>query len=108
MSLFDKPNEDKLSNDYPLGTPFMLYSAEYEGVRNTSFGPSAQATVTVGAVDRTGDTKDYRVFGSLAEQIKNMESGDLPAIVAVERNGRRHVWTQAGDSATGSDEDIPF
>lgn len=103
MGMFDKPNEDKLSDDFPEGTPFMLYEAEYEGMKNTSFGESHQATVTAGPADRSGETKDYRVFGRLAEQIKKMESSDLPAIVKIVKYGRAHTWEKVEVS-----QDVPF
>lgn len=103
MSLFDPPNEEKLSDVYPEGTPFMLYSAEHEGIRSTTYGDSHQATVSVGDADRKGDPKQYRVFGRLAEQVKQLEAGELPALVTIAKEGRAFVWkpVQAG-------EEIPF
>ena len=103
MSIFDAPSEEKLSDLYPAGTPFMLYSAEYEGVKNTTFGASHQANVTVGNADRTGETKEVRVFGRLAEMVKGMENDDLPALVTVGQDKRANVWQPV--TAT---EDVPF
>lgn len=103
LSIFDQPNEDKLSDDYPEGTPFMLYSAEYEGVKNTSFGPGHQATVLVGPEDRSGENKEYRVFGRLAEQVKKLDAGELPARVKIIREGRAFSWAKAETS-----QEIPF
>lgn len=103
MSLFDPPNEEKLSDAFPEGTAFMLYSAEYEGIRGTSFGDSHQATVSAGPADRTGEPKDYRVFGRLAEQVKQLDSDDLPSLVEVVKQGRAHVWKRAEQS-----DEVPF
>lgn len=103
MSLYDPPNEDKLSDTFPEGMPFMLYSAEYEGMQKTSFGDSHQATVSAGPADRTGDPKQYRVFGRLAEQVKQLEPDDVPALVRVVKKGRAHVWEKAEQT-----DDIPF
>lgn len=105
MSIFDPPNERKLSDVYPEGTSFTLYSAEYEGIKGTAFGDSHTANVSVGAADRTGDPETFRVFGRLAEQIRQLEAGDLPSLVCIRKEGRSFVWGKV--MATGTD-DIPF
>jgi hypothetical protein len=92
MSLFDKPNEEKLSDNYPEGTPFMLYTAEHEGIRSTAYGDSHQASVLVGPADRSGEPKLYRVFGRLAEQVKQLAPGELPALVTIAKEGRSLTW----------------
>jgi len=107
MSIFDPPNTQKLSEIFPPGTYMMMYEASWEGTRDTSFGPSAQASVKVGPADRTGTPKWFRVFGNLAEQVLHMEPGDLPALVTVEQDGRRNQWGRV--SAKGANlDDIPF
>ena len=103
MSIFDKPNEEKLSDDYPEGMGFTLYSAEYEGLKKTSFGDSHQATVLVGALDKSGETKEYRVFGRLAEQCRRLEPNELPARVQIVKEGRSLNW-----APYQQDEEIPF
>lgn len=103
MSMFDQPNEDRLSDDYPEGESFILYSAEYEGVKKTSFGDSHQATVLIGPTDRKGENKEYRVFGRLAEQVKKLESGELPCQAQIIKEGRAHSWSKVQTT-----EDIPF
>jgi hypothetical protein len=102
VSLFDPPNEDKLSEVFPPGTTFMLYEVTYEGLRNTSFGSSHQATVKAGPADRTGDPVNFRVFGRLAEQTQEVENGELPALVVITKVGRSYAW------AKPSQDDIPF
>lgn len=104
MGLFDPPNEDKLSEIYPEGTPFMLYEVEHEGIRSTAYGDSHQASVVVGPADRKGDNKQYKVFGRLAEQTKQVAPGDLPALVTIKKEGRALTW----EPVTSSGEDIPF
>jgi len=106
MSLFDPPNDRKLSEAYSTGTPFILYEAEYEGVRDTAFGASAQASVLAGPADRTGTPERYRVWGTLAEQVKGMDDGDLPALVKVGKQGNRNVWVPA--QAGGAQETTPY
>jgi hypothetical protein len=103
IGLFDPPNEDKLSEIYPEGTPFMLYEVEHEGIRSTAFGDSHQASVMVGAADRKDNPKQYRVFGRLAEQTKQVAHGDLPALVTIKKEGRALTWAPVGTS-----EDVPF
>lgn len=103
MSIFDRSNEDKLSDDYPEGTPFIFYSAEYEGVKKTSFGNSHQATVLIGPTDRKGENKEYRVFGRLAEQTKKLKPGELPTAAIIVKDGRAHSW-----SKVQQETEIPF
>lgn len=107
MSLFDPPNEDRLSDVFPIGTPFMLYEVEYEGIRSTSFGDSAQASVLAGPADRSvGEPARYKVWGNLADQTRNVKGSDLPALVMVQKVGNRHQWAPA--ERGGSTEDVPF
>ena len=106
MGLFDPPNEKKLSEVYPEGTPFMLYIAEHEGVRNTAYGDSHMASVLVGPADRTGEPELFRVFGRLAEQTKQVKPGELPALVTIAKEGRSLAWKPVQPG--GSEQDIPF
>jgi hypothetical protein len=106
MSIFDAPNEVKLSDVYAVGTPFMMYEADYEGIRNTAFGQTHVASVKCGAADRSDEPETYRVFGRLAEQIKQLEGSDLPALVCIEKQGRAHNW--ANVSARTDNTDVIF
>lgn len=81
----------------------MLYSAEYEGVRKTAYGDSHQATVSAGPADRSGEPKEYRMFGRLAEQVKFLEPGELPCRVEIVKEGRSHVWKKSESS-----QEVPF
>lgn len=92
MSIFDPPNDKKLSDDYPPGTTFILYAGTYEGVRDTSFGPQSSATVKVGPVDQSSEPLSYKVWGTLADQVAQIETGDLPQTVKIGKQGNRNVW----------------
>lgn len=104
MSIFDPPNDKKLSDDYPYGTVLKLYSGTYEGIRDTQFGPQASASVEVGPANGAGEQLTYKVWGTLAEQVAQIEPGDLPQLVKVSKMGSRNVWTPV----TSTGEDIPF
>ena len=111
MSLFDKPNDKKLSDVYPPGTAFILYSGEYEGITDTSFGSKPAASVEIGPSDRSGTPERFRVFGTLAEQVRNIEAGDLPQLVKIAKDGQRNIWVPmtvgevavSGDAESGPD-----
>jgi len=104
VSLFDPPNDKKLAEVFPVGTAFMLYEAEYEGMPDTTFGPRAQATVLAGPADRSGTPERYKVWGTLAEQVQGMETGDLPALVKIGKQGNRNIWV----AEVAGQQDIPF
>lgn len=104
MGLFDPPNDKTLQDDYPLGTPFRLYSGDYEGMRDTRFGSQSSASVSAGPADGSGSPLTYKVWGTLAEQVAGIEPGDLPQLVKVSKLGDRNVWTPV----TQAGEDIPF
>lgn len=106
MSIFDPPNDEKLRDEFPDGTPFMLYAGDYEGTRDTTFGPQSSASVTAGPAGKSGagERKVYKVWGTLAEQVAQMEAGDLPQLVRITKMGNRNVWTPV----TSTGEDIPF
>ena len=92
MGLFDPPNDKKLMEVFPIGTAFMLHDAEYEGFVDTSFGSRCAASVTAGPADQSEKPEKYRVFGTLAEQVRSMETGDLPQMVKVAKQGNRNLW----------------
>lgn len=104
MSIFDSPNDKKLNDDFPEGTAFMLYSGTYEGIRDTQFGSQSSASVEVEPADKKGERLIYKVWGTLAEQVAQIEPGDLPQLVKVSKIGNRNVWTPV----TSNGEDIPF
>ena len=92
MSIFDPPKQDKLSDDFTQGTLFWLLAAQYDGVQPTSFGESVQASIVACPIGEEHNQKQYRVWGTLAEQVQQMEEGDLPAEVEVVKQGRKNVW----------------
>lgn len=116
MSLYDPPKQERLSDTFPLGTLFWLLGGKYEGIQPTTFGDSEQATIVAAPVGEPTAAKQYRVWGTLAEQVREMEEGDIPAEVEVAQEGRRHVFrlskhlhdTGTQPVTTSPDEDIPF
>lgn len=114
MTLYDPPKQEKLSDVFPLNTLFWLLGARYEGIQPTSFGDSEQANLVVSPVGETSAAKQFRVWGTLAEQVREMEEGDIPAEVEVTKEGRRHVFRLSkklgveSQPVTSDGEDIPF
>lgn len=92
MSLFDVPKQEKLSDVFPINTLFWLISASYEGLQPTEYGQSHQATIVACPVAKPDDIKPFRVWGTLAEQVKAVGEDDLPAEVEVTKDGRRNVF----------------
>jgi hypothetical protein len=115
--LFDPPPQRNLSDVFPLNEPFWLLRAEFEGVQPTTYGDAPQAAITVCPVGNTGEAEIFRVWGTLARQVEQMDPDDLPAQVVVRREGRRHMFGLERElevaevgvlPATGGDEDVPF
>jgi hypothetical protein len=104
MGIFDPPNDKRLSDDYPYGTVLKLYAGNYEGMRDTQFGPQASASVDVGPANNVGELLTYKVWGTLAEQVAQLEQGELPQLVKVAKQGNRNVWVPC----TEDGENIPF
>ena len=92
MSLFDEPKREGLSDVFPHNTLFWLLTANYEGIQPTEYGESPQAAITACPVDKLDDTKQFRVWGTLAEQISQMDENDIPAEVEVAKLGRKNIW----------------
>lgn len=91
MSLFDKPDTRNLAEVFPPGTPFRLVSAWIEGQARTSTGAvRTLAKVLVSAVEHPDHEIEYGVWGSLCEQVRNIEPGELPAIVTL--NNDTGLW----------------
>lgn len=114
MGLYDPPKQQNLIEDYPPGSPMYLEDAVYEGVKETSFGMQHQASILVSPPDDAKQST-YRVWGVLAEQIRDMDDDDTPAMVCVQKEGRKNVWKLLakgeGKPSTGSAtvaEDNPF
>ena len=103
MSILDEPNQEKLSDVYPEGKPFILYSVEYVGSIPTTYGPRATANVVAGPRDRSSEPLEFKVFGALAEATKNLQPNELPCAVVIERSGNAKRWRKFD---TGSD--VPF
>lgn len=114
MSIFDKPKQESLSSVFGHNKLFWLLSASYEGIQPTEFGDSPQASITVCEVEKNDEPKQFRVWGSLAEQISQMDEGELPAEVEVGKLGRKNIWQFSkkleGIAVTENvaEEDTPF
>lgn len=95
MGMFDK--EPNLSNQDWIGEPFRVVEAKYLGtVKSADYGENQKARVTV--ADADGNTKNFTVYGVLADQISRMEDNDLPATVKIEKDGRANVFTKVDDN----------
>lgn len=97
MSLYDKPKQTNLQDDYPEGKQFILRTAWVQGVVTTQYGDRTLAKVIVGPVDNPTHCKEYGVFGSLAEQVESMEPSDIPTVGQVTKDGNRWLFSKVRD-----------
>lgn len=84
MSLFDSMEHHSfvtLEEAYPNELPFIIVRAEYEGLRETSFGQRECAKIWVLSEDGGSEPTEFLVWGAPAMQIKAIEDGELPARV---------------------------
>lgn len=95
MSMFDR--ETQLTKDYApdSGKTFVLWEGEYIGaVKHPEFGDNQKATVTASEIvdgrDR-GEKDTYTVYGVMADQIRRLDSEDLPAVCQIVKEGRANV-----------------
>lgn len=83
------------------GKPFYLHSAKYLGkAESADYGSNDKASVVAGPDPDTKD--DFIVFGVMAQQVSRMDSGDLPAWVKIEKDGRANCFRPA------ESDEIPF
>jgi hypothetical protein len=85
MGLFDKAEQRNLAEVFPPGVPFRLANAWIEGQAKSGTGAiRTLAKVVVSAVQAPDAESEYGVWGSLAEQVRHIEPGELPAIVTLD------------------------
>jgi hypothetical protein len=85
MALFDKAENRNLAEVFPPGVPFRLADAWIEGQAKAATGAiRTLAKVVVSAVEAPDAESEFGVWGSLAEQVRHIEPGELPAIVTLD------------------------
>jgi hypothetical protein len=90
MSIFDTPSSRpaSLNQAYPPGTPFRLWEAWIVGQTPSPTTGTVRtlAKVVAGPVHSDVQEAEYGVWGSLADQIRQLEPGELPAIVTLDNS----------------------
>jgi hypothetical protein len=93
MGMFDKEEQLTKQEFAQNGTPFILRSAEYLGIsKHADYGENQKARVVAGPDEE--NCSEYVVFGVMADQISRMESGNLPAVVAIVKDGRANTFAK--------------
>lgn len=72
-----------LAEVFPPGVPFRLTAAADKGIAPSQTGERRLFTVTVSPVENAEQLMEFGVWGSLAEQLTQLEAGELPAIVTL-------------------------
>ncbi len=100
MGITDAPVQVNLTDIYPDGTPFLVESAWVEGVVKTQYGDRTMAKIIAKPCDgggvATGQGQEFAVWGSLCEQVQQLEEGDLPAVLKVVKDGKRWLFKATG------------
>lgn len=87
MALFDKPEKRNLAEVFPPGVPFRLVYAWIQGLVQSPMGDKRTlAKVVVSPVEDPDNQMEFGVWGSLAEQVRNIEAGELPTIVTLDNS----------------------
>lgn len=118
MSMFSrKPKTPKnLAEVFPPGTPFRMLSAEQRGMVNSpQTGERRAATINVSAVESPDVVLSFGVWGSLADQLTELEAGELPAIVTLTDESGMWQFAPHGPQGTttieqpdGEAEEVPL
>lgn len=90
MGMFDKENQLKNAEFAEGEKPFTLHSGTFNGEVTTTYGKNVKATVIAGP-----DREEFIVYGTMAEQIGRMESGELPTEVKVSKDGQSNILAKA-------------
>lgn len=100
MSLFDQPESKNLAEVFPPGTPFRLVNAFISGqVRSPGTGAvRTLAKVVVSPVEAPQSEAEYGVWGSLCDQVRQIEPGELPAIVTLDNSTGLWLFAPHGPS----------
>lgn len=94
MGLTDAPKQLNLTDVYPEGTPFSMTSAWVEGVVKTQFGDRTMAKAIIEPAGG-GQAQEFALWGSLCEQVQQIEEGDLPGTYCVRKDGKRWLFAPA-------------
>jgi hypothetical protein len=86
MGMFksEEPQSRNLAEVFPPGTPFRLLAALNQGMHQTSLGERLLFLVQVSAIENAEAVAEFGVWGSLAEQLTQLEAGELPTIVTLQ------------------------
>lgn len=94
MGLFDKPETRNLAEVFPPGTPFRLDEAWIQGVAQSPMGGvRTLARVVVSPVEQVDNQREFGVWGSLADQVRKIEPGELPLIVTLDNSTGLWLFT---------------
>lgn len=91
--MFEK--EELLTKSDFASREFILYGGDFLGeTEHAEYGKNVKATVTVSGLGRESqaDRKEFVVYGVLADQVRRVESGDLPAVARIGKDGRANVF----------------
>lgn len=99
MGLGDAPKKVNLDDLYPEGTPFLIQKAWVEGVVKTQFGDRTMGKLLVAPVgDPAGQAQEVAVWGSLCEQVQQVEEGDVPGVYRLKKDGQRWLFEPVPDA----------
>lgn len=103
MSLTDVPKQLKLAEVYPSGIPFLISQAWFEGIVDTTFGKRAMAKVIASPYQGPGvtgaESQEFALWGTLCEQVQQLEEGDVPGVYTLGQEGKRVVFQAYEQSA---------
>lgn len=106
MGLFDSPEDKNLGEVFPPGTPFRLAQAWIQGVTESPMGGMRTlAKIVVSPVEDPENEREFGVWGSLAEQIRQIETGELPLIVTLDNSLGMWCFAPHGQRGTTVAED---
>jgi hypothetical protein len=100
MGLTDPPVTKNLTDVYPEGTPFTLEKAWIEGVVQTQYGDRTMAKVLCTPIGG-GTPQEFAVWGSLCEQVQQIEEGEVPGPYKVVKDGKRWLFADASMDVAG-------
>lgn len=91
MGLTDAPQQLNLTDVYPEGQPFLIRNAWVEGVVKTQFGDRTMAKIIAEPAEG-GQGQEFAVWGSLCEQVQQIDEGDVPGVYKVVKDGKRWLF----------------
>lgn len=107
MALFGSSESKNLAEVFPPGTPFRLVQAWIQGVTESPMGGvRTLGRVVVSPVEQAENELEFGVWGSLAEQIRRIEAGELPVIVTLDNATGYWQFAPHGQRGNGTVEHI--